>query len=67
MAANIGVPPRLNIAGELYIFAGLVAVAGEPPIIYGILIIYSILTMVYRLALYTGLNHGEVSPHVNYI
>lgn len=67
VAANIGVPPRLNIAGELYIFAGLVAVAGEPPIIYGILTIYSILTMVYRLALYTGLNHGEVSPHVNYI
>ena len=67
VAANIGVPPRLNIAGELYIFAGLVAVADEPPIIYGILILYSLLTMAYRLALYTGVNHGEVSPHVNYI
>lgn len=67
VATNIGVPPSLNMVGEVNIFAGLVAVAGDLPLIYGLLILFSALTMLYRLTLYTGLNHGEVSPHVNFL
>jgi len=67
IAANIGVPPSLTIAAEVHLFAGLAAIAGEPPITYGILVVYSVLTIGYSLNLFTSLNHGEVSPHVNFL
>lgn len=67
VAANIGVPPTVNIAGEVLIFRGIVATDSEVPVICFLLIIFSVITILYSLALYTSLAHGPVRPHVNFI
>lgn len=67
VAFNIGVPPSLNIGAEVFIIRSLVVVEDpEVPIIYVILILFSVVSILYRLALYTSLYHGEVSPSFNY-
>ena len=66
VCANIGVPPTLNIGSEVSLFAGLISIERDEPIMALLLIIYSTLTILYRLSLYTGLHHGEPSVHTNF-
>ena len=66
LIANAAVPPSLNFLREVYIYIGLISSYNHRYII-SMLVIYSIITMLYRIIIYTRLHHGEVSLHLNYL
>lgn len=66
--ANIGIPPSLNMVREVFMFGGILSVEqAEFAIIPWMIVLYSVLTLVYRINLYTNVHHGEVRYLVNYI
>lgn len=68
IAANIAVPPFLNMLSEVFIISGLISVEDiRLPLMPWLIIIYSVLTLLYRLNLYTNVHHGETPYLVNYI
>ena len=66
IAANAAIPPSLNFLAEVLMYISLISTRRSAfvPII---LVRYSVITLVYRIIIFTGLHHGETSGHLNFI
>lgn len=66
VVANAAIPPSLNFLAEVFIYISLISTR-RSAIIPIILVRYSVITLVYRMVIFTGLHHGESSIHLNFI
>ena len=64
LAANISVPPSLNFFAEVLMCMGVVATEEITGRLF--IVVYSTITLIYSVGLYTSVCHGEVRPHMRF-